>query len=46
MRISVPFVELTRYIAEHYGKEVMFNYVNEREMCVSTSVKALFFSRP
>lgn len=43
MRISVPFVELTRYIAEHYGKEVMFNYVNEREMCVSTSVKALFF---
>lgn len=45
MRINVPFVELTKYIAEHYGKEVMFNYVNEREICANTSVKALFVSK-
>ena len=45
MRISVPFVELTSYIAEHYGKEVMFNYVNSTEICVSIPVNALFISK-
>lgn len=45
MCICVPFVEFSNYIAEHYGKEVMFSYVSDHEMCASTSINALFISK-
>ena len=45
MRICVPFIDLTSFIAEHYGKEVIFSYVSDHEICVSTSVNALFLTK-
>lgn len=45
MRISVPFNELTSFISAHYGKEVIFCYVNDHEISISTTVNALFLSK-
>ena len=45
MRVSISFDELRNLIAEHYKRDVMLSYINEREIHISTSVNAIFITK-
>lgn len=42
MKFTISFTELSKYIAEHYGKTLSFGRVSKNEVCVSYSQKMFF----